>query len=125
MDDKTIAGLRKLIEEATPLEKWEGSGNYPFYVHIQKPAPSLSKHEGTARGENMWRYQDGSYLLAAVHALPKALDKIQELQEAFDQSFADYQDLGREMDKALTELEKQLKEAEEKYDALAKATGNN
>lgn len=79
MDNNRIKELRKLIEEATQLDKWTVTGNYPFYITINPPAPSLSKHEGTPRGSNMWRYQDGIYLITAVHELPKALDEIERL----------------------------------------------
>lgn len=61
IDSKDLKDLRKIAEEATPGQ-WTGTGNYPFYVDIKKPAPSLSKHD--RERPTYWRYQDGVFVLA-------------------------------------------------------------
>lgn len=80
MSDEKIAKIRKRVAEIS--EPWGPfSGNYPFYVVVKKPAPSLSKHEGTPRGEHMWRYQDGEFVAAApfdIKFLLAELDKKEE-----------------------------------------------
>lgn len=91
MSDEKIAKIKKRVEEIS--EPWGPfSGNYPFYVVVKKPAPSLSKHEGTPRGAHMWRYQDGEFVAAAPYDIKFLLSELaaqnqvlQQYKETVDQ----------------------------------------
>lgn len=75
MSAERLEKIKKRVAEIS--EPWGPfSGNYPFYVVVKKPAPSLSKHEGTPRGEHMWRYQDGEFVAAAPHDIKFLLDEL-------------------------------------------------
>lgn len=73
MTRKELEELQKICNEASP-GPWEASGNYPFYIDMQKPARSLSKHD--LERPTYWSYQDGKYVLAARDAMPKLLDML-------------------------------------------------
>lgn len=70
MNRQDLENLQKLCDEATP-GPWTASGNYPFYVDLEKPASSLSKHDN--KRPTYWRYQDGIFVLASRDAMPKLL----------------------------------------------------
>lgn len=58
---------------------WTFSGNYPFNVTVNKPGPSLSKHD---EHPTVWHWDDGSYLAAAVNELPSLIARIERLEAA-------------------------------------------
>jgi hypothetical protein len=96
MTNKELNQLRKIAEDATPGPWGPWSGNYPFYVMVKKPAPSLSKHDHE-RGD-FWRYQDGEYVLAFNPKVAlELLNRISDLEEVLEgkRSFT------RELDVAL------------------------
>lgn len=66
--------IKKYWEKAAPEDKWGGSCNYPFYVVLNKPRPSLSKHEGTKRSENMWHMDDGIFIVGAKKNMGQLID---------------------------------------------------
>lgn len=77
------AGLLKDIEtrlkESTP-GNWTGSSNQPFYATIDKPAPSLSKHD--RERPHYWRIADVTFVLAAHnHDVPKLLEEVKRLKK--------------------------------------------
>ena len=62
MTEKQIKKLREAAQKATPGpwgEKW--GLNYPFYVDVRKPAPSLSKHDNDR--PTYWRMEDALFVL--------------------------------------------------------------
>lgn len=65
LNKEDFDNIKKYWEKAAPEDKWGGSSNHPFYVILDKPRPSLSKHEGTPRGENMWHMDDGIFIVGA------------------------------------------------------------
>lgn len=113
MTDEELKRLKKVCEDATPEDKWTGTGNYPFYVILEKPAPSLSKHEGTPRAARMWRYQDGAFILEARRAMPKLIEEVERLSN-------EHFELYQQREAAMVEIQR----LQELYDALALATGN-
>lgn len=56
---------------------WTGSANIPFYVVVQKPRPSMSKHDDRPV---FWNYDDGEYLYACVNWVPFILDYVRRLR---------------------------------------------
>ncbi len=72
--------LRKIAESATPGPWGSWCANTPFYVDVQKPAPSLSKHDNER--PTYWRMEDALFVL---HFNPKIvlelLDEIERLKE--------------------------------------------
>ena len=74
----TIEQMEKALEKATPAN-WQSSGNWPFYAVMNKPAPSLSKHDDTR--PNYWRYDDVSFVLLCRNGgVQMLLDEIKRLQ---------------------------------------------
>jgi hypothetical protein len=77
--------IRQRHAAATP-GPWKGHINYPFYGVVEKPAPSLSKHDDER--PRYWRYQDAiftvnahtdmTYLFHQIVRLSEALQKCQE-----------------------------------------------
>jgi hypothetical protein len=62
---------------------WVFTANYPFYVDVTKPAPSLSKHD--LQRPTYWRYQDGEFVSTAredVLLLVKSLREALALPQA-------------------------------------------
>ena len=79
MTDDELKEFRKIATEATQ-GFWAFSGNYPFYVDVRKPAPSLSKHDD--KRPTFWRYQDGVFVTAfCPERVLKLLDEIDRLKE--------------------------------------------
>ena len=76
---KTIEELETLLAKIHPLP-WEWSANYPFYVDVSKPRPSLSKHDYDNRRPTYWHSDDGYYMSAAVHSVPKLIAEIKRLE---------------------------------------------
>ena len=71
--------LRKIANKAT--RDWVvGKGNVPFYVDVQKPAPSMSKHDDER--PTYWKYDDGVFVccFSPAHIL-ELLDEIDRLKE--------------------------------------------
>lgn len=80
-----IKELRKIAEEATQERQTECLGNYPFYVDVRKPAPSLSKHDDER--PTYWRYQDGVFVLTFdPKTVIMLLDQIEDLEKKLDGS---------------------------------------
>lgn len=78
----------KYHKEATP-QPWEGSANTPFYASIDKPAPSLSKHDNDR--PHYWRCEDVNYALTAINEAPKIIAALQAqnrvMRDALDNIF--------------------------------------
>ena len=74
----TIAHLKELLTNIEPLPWKGGYGNVPFYVVIEKPRPSQSKHDEDR--PTYWDWHDGRYAIAAVHAVPMLLEYIEVLE---------------------------------------------
>lgn len=73
---KTIEKLEESLKKVTL--PFTGSENYPFYVSLDKPRPSLSKHDGKCA--NYWHIDDGYYMLRCVNEMPKILEYIRQLE---------------------------------------------
>lgn len=59
-----IDAIRKRAAEATQEPWGPYRANLPFYVEVEKPAQSLSKHDDTR--PTYWKVEDGVFV---VHAL--------------------------------------------------------
>jgi hypothetical protein len=79
---KLFKKTRERLEKAAPIEKWTGSMNYPFDGYLDKPRPSLSKHEGTKRGERSLHCDDLVWILTARRDMPKLLQALDIAIEA-------------------------------------------
>ena len=79
--------LREIATKATPGPWGPWGANIPFYITVEKPAPSLSKYDHERA--NYWRYEDGLFFL---YFCPKTalelLDEIERLQE-FERKYKD------------------------------------
>jgi hypothetical protein len=75
----TIEKIEKYLEKATP-GNWTGHMNYPFYAVIDKPAPSLSKHD--SERPNYWKIDDVEFVLVMKNGgVQFLLDEIKRLKE--------------------------------------------
>jgi hypothetical protein len=70
---KLFDKMKEIESKAAPIEKWTGSMNYPFYGDLDKPRPSLSKHEGTEHDQRMLHCDDLSFILVSRRTVPKLL----------------------------------------------------
>lgn len=68
--------MKEIEAKAAPIEKWTGSMNYPFNGYLNQPRQSLSKHEGTKRGEGMLHCDDLYFILVSRRAIPKLLEAL-------------------------------------------------
>ena len=70
--------LEKIIKAKTPTT-WYGTMNYPFYVSLMKPAPSLSKHD--SERPTFWKMQDAEFVLAMANGGAEyLLNEVKRLQ---------------------------------------------
>lgn len=76
--------IEKKAKAATPgpwANKW--SSNYPFYVDVRKPAPSLSKHD--AERPTYWRVQDAEYIAAvSPDVVLKLIERLRDAEETIE-----------------------------------------
>lgn len=79
MKESRLKEMREIANKATPAP-WTGGANIPFYAYLNKPAPSLSKHEGTARGRHLWRIEDVTFVVAAREIMLELLDYVDTLR---------------------------------------------
>ena len=73
---KLFKKTRERLEKAAPIENWTGCMNYPFDGYLDKPRPSLSKHEGTKRAERSLHCDDLIFILTARRDMPKLLQAL-------------------------------------------------
>lgn len=80
MDDfkERLLNIKELEKNATP-GPWTGQANYPFYACIDKPAPSLSKHD--AERPNYWRIEDVKFVVTARTEVPMLIEKLEQYTE--------------------------------------------
>ena len=79
MEPLDLKKLREVAEKATPGPWGPWAGNYPFYVDVRKPSPSLSKHDDTR--PTYWRYDDAVFVLQFnPETAIMLLNRIQELE---------------------------------------------
>jgi hypothetical protein len=77
MEPREIGKLKQLARDATPGnwgDKWVM--NYPFYVDVSKPSPSLSKHDDDR--PTYWRMEDG--IFSATFTPDRAIKLLNELE---------------------------------------------
>lgn len=80
LSPEELTKLRKIAAEATPGPWGPWRANYPFYVVVEKPAASMSKHDDDR--PNYWRHQDGVFVLAFNPKMAlELLDEIDRLKE--------------------------------------------
>ncbi|NDE91577.1 MAG: hypothetical protein EB059_10685 [Alphaproteobacteria bacterium] len=83
LEEKMDKELKQAIETFKELMQkvdtstWSFSANAPFYIDIQKPRASLSKHDDKC--PTYWHYDDGRFVAAAIYLAP-ALIKYLEKQ---------------------------------------------
>ena len=78
--DDWLTRLKEYEQKATPKEKWEGYSNTPFYAVLEKPAPSLSKHD--YERPHYWRCEDVNYVLFTRHQMAKLLEVVEKQNKA-------------------------------------------
>jgi hypothetical protein len=86
---KLFDQIKLRLFNSAPVEKWTGSMNYPFNGHLDKPRHSLSKHEGTERGEGMLHCDDLIFILSARRDIPKLLEALDIAIEALKSNIFD------------------------------------
>lgn len=68
--------IKDIIEKASPVENWGPyTANIPFYAIVNKPSPSLSKHD-LERSE-YWKVEDAVFVAMARRELPKLIDDME------------------------------------------------
>ncbi len=73
-----IETIEKLLKEKTQTT-WIGHANIPFYAWLEKPAPSLSKHDSEC--PTYWRIEDVNFVLwCANGGVQMLLDEIDKLK---------------------------------------------
>ena len=74
--------LKNIAKKATP-GPYKVVGNIPFYAVVEKPAPSLSKHD---ERDTYWRYEDGEFHAAFTpETVLKMIDYIEKLRAVLGQ----------------------------------------
>ena len=64
---------------ATSPAPWSGSVNIPFYGTLDKPGPSLSKHD--SERSNYWKVEDVEFVLSARNGdMQYLIDEVKRLQ---------------------------------------------
>jgi len=72
--------FKALVSKAT-VAPWSGSVNTPFYGVLEKPAPSLSKHDHTR--PHYWREHDVRFVLRARNGgMEWLIKRVEELSDA-------------------------------------------
>lgn len=69
----TLENLKILKLLADPEMFKNCSANAPFYIDLQKPRPSLSKHD--VDKSTYWNYNDANYIVACVKYVEDQLKK--------------------------------------------------
>ena len=64
-----------------------GTANIPFYVQLEKPRPSMSKHD--SKRPDYWDMDDGYYILACANYMPEILAHIKDLEEQLESAIED------------------------------------
>ncbi len=79
METLDLKKLREVAEKASPGPWGPWMANIPFYIEVQKPSPSLSKHDDER--PTYWACEDALFVL---HFNPKTaimlLNRIEELE---------------------------------------------
>lgn len=82
-----LEDIEKLIKNKTP-GLWTGAANAPFYATLEKPAPSLSKHDDER--PTYWRIQDVEFVLAMANGGAEFLvDEIKRLQNEIKAAYSE------------------------------------
>ena len=77
---------------ATSPAPWSGSGNLPFYATLDKPGPSLSKHD--SERNDYWKVEDVEFVLSARNGdMQFLIDEVERLQLENDTLHDKIQDL--------------------------------
>jgi hypothetical protein len=84
MDKERLKELRAIASKATQ-GAWRFLANIPFYVDVEKPAPSMSKYDD--KRPTYWRYEDGLHVanFQPIEAL-QLLDYIDELEKKLEEN---------------------------------------
>lgn len=118
MNLEKIKELEELCEKATP-GPWTGSSNIPFYSILDKPSPSLSKHDTPY--SRHWRIADVEFVVVARNSFPEALKDLKQAYKEIEVfrtalfKFSEVVDDALLLDEALAEawdvLNKEVKKA--------------
>ena len=77
-----INKIKELLPKIHPLP-WYHSANIPFYVSLEKPRTSLSKHDSDR--PSYWHYDDGIYAAYAMNVVPALIEEIERLNTLLEQ----------------------------------------
>lgn len=100
--------IKEITNNATPVEKWCFGANVPFYVDVQKPAPSMSKHDD--KRPTYWRYEDGLFVGMARHEMPNLISSLELAIETLEKLVeSDYDSVLLLALSTLNEIEKRFK----------------
>lgn len=88
-DDMNVKELNlEEIEERfnkSTQKRWTGGMNYPFYGYVDKPSPSLSKHDSTQF--HYWKPEDVEFVLwAHNHDVPEMIKEIKRLRNSLNKA---------------------------------------
>jgi hypothetical protein len=98
-----LQSLKEIASKATPGPWGEWGCNYPFYVDVKKPAPSLSKHD--SERPTYWRMEDALFVLNFHPGkVLELLDCIEELEKNANKNAKSCNLLAEEIDKLRIKL---------------------
>jgi len=90
MTPQELKEIKARVEKAASLEEWQNTGssaNYPFYIHLKRPRPSLSNMEGEGskkqqeqREHYLYNYNDGIFILRAKSDILKLLKELEAIE---------------------------------------------
>lgn len=84
MNDDKLKEIKDRWEKAATIEEWKSTKsycNYPFYTVLYKPRQSLSKHEGTHKGRDLWNIHDAIFVLRAKEDMKVLFNIIKDLKK--------------------------------------------
>ena len=81
MKDKLVE-IKERFKKTTQGE-WTAYVNYPFYIDLRKPSPSLSKHD--SERPTFWSMNDGLFVLNAHNNdIPWLIEEVERLRKELE-----------------------------------------
>lgn len=106
--DKLLSELEQARLEATQTE-WTGTSNIPFYATLNKPAPSLSKHD--TPNSPHWKIEDVKFVLLSVNHIIDLIKAARVIKSSLESAHfvctqRDYKGMALAIENALAEANK-------------------